>query len=218
MGSIKDKVHTCYNCGNTGILKYIDKINLQDVAHEEDEFGNVLYYDIIEDNDWFIFQCPVCEHPVIISEYTCIGMPEGVSEVETVYPTPHVNYKGVPEMIRDSFEAAVKTKGIDCSVCLLALRRTLEMICKDKLAEGDTLEKKIQDLINKKVLPGMLNDACWIIRQLGNEAAHADTVRFYKNEVEQVIEYVAVVINYLYSLPIRINEHKNEIELRKSSK
>ena len=209
-------VHTCYNCGNTGILKYIDKINMQDVQHEEDEFGNVQYHQVIEDLDWFIFQCPVCEHPVLISEYTCIGMPDGKSEIETVYPIPPVNYIGVPQTIRDSFDAAVKTKGIDCSICLLSLRRTLEMICKDKCAEGDTLEKKIQDLVNKKVLPEMLNNACWIIRQLGNDAAHADSVEFYKNDAEQVIEYVAIVINYLYSLPIRIDEQKKKIEKRKS--
>ena len=217
MELIKDKVHTCYNCGNTGILKYIDKVNLQDIAHEEDEFGNVLYHDILEDKDWFIFQCPVCEHPVLISEYTCIGMPDGVSEIETVYPVPPVNYEGVPRMIRDSFDAALKTKGIDCSICLLSLRRTLEMICNDKQAAGNSLEKKIHDLVDKKVLPEMLNDACWIIRQLGNEAAHAAEVKFYNYEVEQVIEYVAIVINYLYSLPIRINEHKTKIESRKSS-
>lgn len=58
---------------------------------------------------------------------------------------------------------------------------------------------------------------CGNIRKLGNESAHADDVKIYKYEVEKVIEYVAIVINFLYSLPGRINKHKSKIESRKSN-
>lgn len=39
------------------------------------------------------------------------------------------------------------------------------MIAKNMDAKGETLEKKIEFLVEKKALPEMLNDACWIIRK-----------------------------------------------------
>ena len=140
-------------------------------------------------------------------------MPE--SKIE--YPIIAVSPEGVPKEIYSAFEAAVKTKGIDYAICLLSLRRVLEMICKDKEAVGKDLEKKIDDLIEKKIFPPMIEDACWIIRQMGNDAAHADKVNVYTYDVEQVISYVATIIDYLYSLPFRVENMKKKIEDRKKA-
>ena len=90
------------------------------------------------------------------------------------------------------------------------------MICKDKGAEGGDLKSKIQDLIDKKVLPEMMNDACWIVRQSGNDAAHADDVVFTSFEVQEIINYVTIVIEYLYSLPVRVSDLKHKISERKN--
>ena len=89
------------------------------------------------------------------------------------------------------------------------------MICKEKGAVGKDLEKKIDDLIEKKVFPPMIEDACWIIRQMGNDAAHADKITLYSYDVEQVIGYVATIIDYLYSLPYRVEKMKTKIQERK---
>lgn len=91
------------------------------------------------------------------------------------------------------------------------------MICKEKGAKGNNLEKKIDDLIEKKVLPPMIEDACWIIRQLGNDAAHADKMEVYAYDIEQVIGYVSTIIDYLYSMPYRVGKMKKKIEERKAS-
>jgi hypothetical protein len=56
------------------------------------------------------------------------------------------------------------------------------------------------------------------IRQLGNSAAHADDVKFHQYDVERVIEYVAVIIQYLYSLPKRLKETKEKIMEKKRIK
>lgn len=86
------------------------------------------------------------------------------------------------------------------------------MIAKNMDAKGETLEKKIEFLVEKKSLPEMLNDACWIIRKMGNAAAHADDIKVHAYDVDKVIEYVAVIIEYLYSLPKRIKDAKAKIE------
>lgn len=60
----------------------------------------------------------------------------------------------------------------------------------------------------------MFEDACWIIRKLGNEAAHGDNVHYFEYEVEQVITYVSEIINYLYCLPALTASMRQNIALR----
>lgn len=199
-------------------MKYIGGFNNADYAEDYDEFGNVIYHQLIENTEWMLFECSICHNPVLVSEYTCAGMLDDYSEMKIEFPNLNIRNKGVPEKIRTAFLAAVRTKGIDKAICLLSLRRTLEMICKDKGAVGRDLERKIADLVNKKVLPDMMNNACWILRQLGNDAAHADDVEFSESEVRECIDFVSIIVTYLYSMPIKIEELKTKIEKRKSSK
>jgi len=214
MEDIKRRVHTCFHCGNTGLLKYIGKTHWENSDVGYDYNGNEIYYNLIEHEDWHLFECPVCNKPVLISEYALDAVDEQPT-YSVEYPTIAVPRDGVPKEIYMAFESAVKTKGIDYEICLLSLRRVLEMICKEKEAKGNTLEKKIDDLIEKKVLPRMIGEACWIIRQMGNDAAHADKVDVFGVEVDQVIGYVATIIDYLYSMPFRVSKMKKKIEDRK---
>lgn len=215
--SIIDTVHTCYHCGNTGKLRYIDKIGWSDEEIEHDPItAEVTDYTLIEREDWFIFECPVCNKPVLISEYFFAPYNETTRKIE--YPTVAISKEGVPKDIYAAFESAIKTKGIDYAICLLSLRRVLEMICKDKGAVGNTLEQKIQSLVDKNIFTSTIDDACWIIRQLGNEAAHADKIEVYQNDIEQVIEYIALIIKYLYSMPYQVKIMKEQVKKRKSKK
>lgn len=216
MQEIQKQVHTCFHCGNTGLLNYIGVTGWKNEDIVSDDMGHVYDYTLIEHEDWYVFECPVCNKPVLISEYM-LDVAGTIPQIKTEYPTIAVSRDGVPKDIYSAFESAVKTKGIDYSICLLSLRRVLEMICKDKDAVGSNLEKKIDDLIEKKIFPPMIEDACWIIRQLGNDAAHADKISVYTYDVEQVIGYVATIIDYLYSLPHRVEKMKAKIEERKSS-
>lgn len=215
MENIKKQVHTCFHCGNTGLMNYIGNTYWSNDDVEKDMFGEVVYAQQIEHEYWHVFECPVCHKPVLISEY-CFDLEGFAPEIKTEYPTIAVSRDGVPKEIYSAFESAVKTKGIDYSICLLSLRRVLEMICKDNGAIGRDLEKKIDDLIEKKIFPPMIEDACWIIRQMGNDAAHADKISVFTYDIEQVIGYVATIIDYLYSLPYRVNKMKKKIEKRKN--
>lgn len=208
-------VRFCSHCGNAGIL---DLITYIDTPYQHGHFGDMLSDASISYKRWIFFQCPVCKNPTIISEYTSADG-RSVNSHETVYefPITTVHFDGVPENIKTAFDSAIKTKGIDRAICILSLRRTLEMICKEKGASGQDLKDKISDLIDKKRLPEMMADACWIIRQSGNDAAHADDIVFTEREVEEIIEYVSTVINYLYSMPVRIAKLKQQIEERKQN-
>src|SRR5690554_5111049 len=208
-------ITTCYHCGNTGTLDHKATVTWQNAEIEHGSRGVFLSGYLIEHIDWNLYECPVCNNPTLIRDYVFDAGSYGDyvdHELTTVFPSVLVNKTGVPTEIANAFDAAVKTKGIDPAICLLSLRRVLEMIARNMDAIGVTLEKKIEFLVEKKALPDMLNDACWIIRKMGNAAAHADDIKVYAYDVDKVIEYVAVIIEYLYSLPKRIKDAKAKIE------
>lgn len=74
--------------------------------------------------------------------------------------------------------------------------------------------KRRTNLSQNNKLPEMVNDMCYIIRKLGNEAAHGDNTEFLPYDVEQLIKYVGLIIEYLYSLPRRIQLLKEDIDER----
>ncbi len=211
----QDAVYTCYHCGNTGLLKYIGGTCWKNEECDIAPNGIIYNHFLIEHENWDIFECPVCHKPVVVSTYV-FDAADDLPEVTIKFPNSLIHREGVPAEIASAFESAVKTKGIDPAICLLSLRRVLEMICKDKGATGNNLEIKIKNLIDAKVLPDMFDDACWIIRTLGNEAAHADAVKFSDYEAEQVIDFLSIIIEYLYSVPMRITKMKERLMARDS--
>lgn len=191
-------IETCYHCGNTGQLKIL--------YENESEWGGG--QDFFEKINWILLKCPVCGMLTLREDYTNESMIDSrenqIYEKRIVYPKTKYDFKYAPKSIQRAFESAVKVAKIDPAICLLSLRRTLEMICKDKYAQGKTLELKIRDLVQKNILPATLDDSSWLVRNMGNDAAHADAIRYTEYEVEQIIEFVEQIITYLYELPERI--------------
>jgi hypothetical protein len=216
MDDIKTMVHTCFHCGNTGILNFIGQTKCTDEAVDYYENGEIAHRELLGYEYWYVFECPVCNKPVIISQET-FSWADYTYRPHIEYPSVAVPAEGVPKDIYSAFEASIRTKGIDYAICMLSLRRVLEMICKDKGAEGKDLERMIDNLIEKNILSPAFSDACWIIRQLGNSAAHADKTDIYAYQVDQVIEYISTIINYLYSMPARVATMKKSIEKQKET-
>ena len=213
-------VHTCFHCGNTGVLKFIGTTGRKPDEPAYDNMGNKLSGDSIDHEKWFIFECPVCRRPVVLYEYTCDmdSLSLSDSAIETKYPSVPILSGNIPLGIYNSYMAAVKTKGINYEVCLQSLRSVLERICKDKGESEGLLNVKIEKLIKNKILPAMFADACWIIRKLGNEAAHGDNIEHYEYEVEQVITYISEIINYLYCLPAMTSNMRQRMELEEKER
>lgn len=203
------KLLTCFHCGNKGLLKieYCRDSTYGDTTY--DSYGKLIDFDPWETHKWYLLSCPVCAGVTLYHEYGDYGMPQFD---EILYPNIKYDFQGLPMEVKAAFESALKVKNIDKAVCLLALRRTLEAICKDKGAEGEDLYTMVQDMIKKNILPKTFDDACWIIRKLGNNAAHADKSNFYDSQVERTIEFMQYIIEYLYTLPVKMNRMKNRIQ------
>ena len=121
----------------------------------------------------------------------------------------------VPKSVHSAFSVALKAQHVDDALCLISLRRTLEIICKDKQAKGNNLVAMIQDLTDKSIFPPIINKASDILRILGNEAAHGDTIEYDWSIVKEMVNFTQIIIEYVYVVPFRIENIKNEISLCK---
>lgn len=209
---------TCYHCGNTGLLTLISHFDAADIVIVDvDRYGRVVEDDYLGTKTYFFYKCPVCEKPVLAQQYESVWEPPDTRNIiSLVYPSLNIDFENAPQNIAQAYEAAVRTRGIDNAICLLSLRRALEMVCNDHNAAGDNLKMKIDNLIEAKTLPKMLEDFCWIVRQCGNDAAHAEDVEFSKREVDEAIEYVGSIITYLYSTPVKVADLRRRIEKRQA--
>lgn len=214
----KFRLRTCFHCGNQGLMpiKYIHSHDFGGPVY--DEIGNIVSHEFEEHFDWIMLACPACEKVTLLEEYTDECSRDYYTAVETLYPQSTIDYTGVPDNIKSAFESALKVKNIDSAICALALRRVLEAICKERGASGNNLEAMIRDMIERNVLPKMFDDACWIVRQLGNSAAHADSTHFSRRQVDQTILFMQNIINYLYTLPVKMKGMRSELETEKSKK
>lgn len=206
------KVLQCYFCGNSTLMNMVGEHR-----HYWDEGGG--YYGHF---NYRMYSCPVCGKVTLFQQYWdvaqrgyCNGEEEDYTQDEILYPTNTFQGEYLPEAVQAAYEAALKTKNIDFAVCLIALRRTLEIICKEKGAEGRDLWKKIEDLSKKGVLPPELKHASTITKAYGNMGAHDTDISIRKYELEQIIDFVRYILDYLYILPAKLNAIQEQMEKRK---
>lgn len=213
-------IQICHHCGNKGSLEIMGTYFSTEYESTV-ENGKEIVFPLIR-SDWYLLRCPVCEKATL---YEILGEPDlgrWADNCYVRYPSDNVDYLNVPGEIKSAFEAAKRTIGIDYGICLLSLRRTLEMICKFEGATGKTLDAKITNLVSDKKLPPMIEDILYIIRISGNDGAHADIIHLSESQVRDVMNFVGTIINYLYSMPERVSilkeiVKKKEIEAPSSS-
>ena len=125
-----------------------------------------------------------------------------------LYPHSSIESTSVPKKVKEAYEAALKTKSIDECVCLMALRRTLELLLKDKGATKWGLQAKIEEIAAKGLLPDALKEASSLAKILGDTAAHDKELEIDQYDVEAMAEFVGYIIEYLYIVPDKISAYK----------
>ena len=218
--SKKYEINQCYHCGNKGLMEILHE-------HMEKFGGNYVNsdgsvdHDIEEHYTWILLKCPVCRKISLIQKYTDESMYNLITHIEdyyisNIYPLNSYKMDNVPSNIASAFEAALKIRNINTDLCLAGLRKVLELICKDNKAVGRTLEKKIDDMINKNVFPKEMEVAYWIIRQVGNKAVHDKVIELTKYDINEIVTLLYAIINYLYIIPnkmIKLKDKLNDLEV-----
>ncbi|MHA7108304.1 hypothetical protein COC47_28095 [Bacillus cereus] len=212
-----EKILTCHHCGNKTSMKEVAKYQ-----HNEDE--DIWDYDInpytpvhavTYTNEWRLFLCPVCTNVTLeYSSYNSLEFnPQGnhIVSKKLLYPVTTIEINYIPKHVAKAFEAAIKVRQIDGAICAIAIRRTLEMMCKDKGEEGRNLYSMLKSLSDKGILPPILNDMASVLREIGNAAAHADEAKFHHDLVPSMIEFTNIILDYVYNLPKRIEQIQDRI-------
>jgi hypothetical protein len=195
------KVYQCYHCGNKTLMNLVSE-------HRED-WGNEEFrgYTISQ-----IYICPICQNATYIERYWEDGMIganyEDYEDEKICYPVISLETNFVPDKIKTAYEAALKVRNTDSALCLIGLRRTLEMICNEQGAAKGNLVKKIEELANKNILPPTLKEATDITRHFGNSAAHAETIEISTHELNLIVEFIKSVMDYIYVIPHKMIKFK----------
>ena len=200
------KVLLCYHCGNQTHMQRVAQHKFQWKDNEVPLWGHFT---------WDLYFCPVCkkvtlEQIEVLSEY---GDPEtGPIPMEQIlYPAITTNAE-MPEHVSNAFNAALKVRNIDGAICLISLRRTLEMMCKDKGAHQGTLYAKLKHLSNEGILPPIIDKMAGVLKEQGNMAAHGDSKSFHPEFVSLMIEFTETILKYVYVLPAKLNEIQVQID------
>ncbi|MGG3663611.1 DUF4145 domain-containing protein [Bacillus gobiensis] len=203
---------TCPHCGNKTPMKILnkyEKVTMLPLEYDEGAHFN----DIFE-----VFECPVCKGFQLY--YTHWNTEEAYHEGDDIYEdgrvlypeTEMINVFALPRNIKSAYESAFKVKNIDNTVCVMALRRTLEMVCKDKGAIKGQLHQKLNQLQQQGILPPLMGDISKVIKEFGNMAAHGDQVNFDKYMVNSLFRFTNKILEYVYILPREMKRARQELE------
>lgn len=175
----------CPACGNGGTFEPLQ--NIHDIAFANLALGQR--------------RCPNLDCQAHIF---CIY--DNAGKVLRTYPAQRVDFdpKGIPAQIVSTFTEALSCHAENLHVAAaIMIRRTLEELCEDKGATGNSLKDRIGALQSNVVLPKELFIALDDLRLLGNDAAHIEAKTYNSvgpAEIEVSIELTKEILKAVYQL------------------
>lgn len=209
-----DEIIKCFHCGNETPMKKAGEYSWGSHDLKYSEFNFFYKYEL--------FVCPVCHKVTLRQSYGDETMIQYHSydeityfdEKSILYPLSSIESTSIPQKVKEAYEAALKIKSIDMYVCLMALRRTLELLLKDKGATKWGLKDKIEEIAAKGLLPDTLKEASSLAKMLGDTAAHDKELEIDQYDVETMAEFIGYIIEYLYVVPDKISSFKERLDAK----
>mgnify|MGYP000863696169 CR=1 FL=1 len=204
---MEDQILLCNNCGNTtsqSILYYTDS---KDKIYNS---NNPLETMEIE-SFYYLTKCKTCQS---ISLYTDNEYHDNIgvlSEAYICYPVVKRYDEYIPKEIAFTYNEAIKVEQISFFGFSCLIRKVLELICEDKVANGKNLKEKLKALKERKIIPDILYEMGDTLRILGNKSVHAD----YKIDVFEVNimrEFICAIIEYVYINPQKLSKVNSSLE------
>ena len=92
----------------------------------------------------------------------------------------------------------------------LTARSALQAALRDQQATGKSLKNEIDDLATKGLLPPIMKDWAHNLRELGNDSAHPDPTSCgaAPRDARDIVYFLDYLLEYLYTLPKRIDEYR----------
>ncbi|TAK63642.1 MAG: DUF4145 domain-containing protein [Bacteroidetes bacterium] len=108
----------------------------------------------------------------------------------------------LPDEILKCLEEAITCHANQCyTASAIMIRKTLDLLCVDKGANGANLKDKIAKLRAKIIVPDELLEGMDALRLLGNDAAHIEAKAYNdvgKDEVEIGLEFTKEILKAVY--------------------
>jgi hypothetical protein len=198
------EITACPRCGKTAAHELIHREDYTD--------GN----DDSQEGRWLaILNCSKCGRPSIYRD-------EWNAEQEKwravlVYPLPRRAPGEVPAKIRKSFDDALGMLNQSLPLTAVGLRKTLEGICNDKKAQGETLNQRFAYLGENGFIPQPLAELMESSPTIGKIGAHFGNMEISQEEVDALIEYTLAVFECLYIVQARIEAVQESLEFEGGS-
>jgi hypothetical protein len=153
----------------------------------------------------------ICPNPKC-NGHVFVAYNDTSKEIEAVYPAQAIDFDAVdvPRPVAASFEEALGCHANGCYVAAaIMVRKTLEVLCAERQAEGDNLKARLTALRHKVVLPDELLNGLQELRLLGNDAVHIESKvydQIGKAEVEAAIAVAKEVLKAVYQYAALIRQ------------
>jgi hypothetical protein len=92
------------------------------------------------------------------------------------------------------------------------LRRALEAICRDRGVAKSTLHDSLEELSKRGEIPPILAEMTTVLRQLGNDGAHAASRKVTVPLTWVMDEFFRAVIEYVYVAPGKLANFKARLD------
>ncbi len=157
---------------------------------------------------WYIMQCQECLRPTFAQSFTVVDstLKKFIwgPKTDILYPAGKTPLTDLPEVVEKKYAEALKVSTISPSSCAVLVRKTLEAICRFENASGRVLADKLRYLADTERIPRTLADVALHLKQLGNLGAHFDEDEVTKEDVPIILDFVELLLEYLYVAPARI--------------
>ncbi|PIQ29381.1 MAG: hypothetical protein COW63_13370 [Bacteroidetes bacterium CG18_big_fil_WC_8_21_14_2_50_41_14] len=197
---MEEFIAKCQHCGNE---------TSQHILHQEiqaaegfDSIGHTLSY-----LDYLCFTvCKTCKN------YSFFSIVDGnVGNEFSLYPLEQSIHISIPEAVRKAYNEALRVKKVSPSAFLMLIRKSLEIICKEKDAKGGNLKQKIEYLNKMGQIPKLISDVANSTRSLGNLGAHELHFDWKNKDVEIINDLFQALIEFLYIIPYKLSKLTKKI-------
>ena len=211
-----DVVMLCDHCGKRTTFHIRSHYTHTEHMEEDFEHAETFIY-----TTWYIMQCTRCSKPVVtqVNKSSKRGVikawEDSLPSVEVLYPTGKTPLTNLPEVIERKYAEALRVSNISPSSCAVLVRKTLEAVCKHENAPGKVLADKLKNLADTGRIPQTLVDIALHLRQLGNLGAHFDEDEVTETDVLIILDFVELLLEYLYVAPAKIEAVKQRLNKQK---
>jgi hypothetical protein len=205
-----EQIVTCPHCGNETAHEIIFEVDSSEKAFSSMDSDDFIDFDVT----YYLTRCKTCFRISLFWDSEIDEAQGKLSEATICYPRQ--NYFGdyIPDTIIKTYKEAKRIKNISPTSFAVMIRRGLEFLCIDKKAKGRTLNKQLEDLGKRGIIPQTLFEMGDTLRFLGNQGAHATNYEIGITEVQAMDDFFIAMIEYVYIAPAKLNRLKEAINLK----